>query len=110
MSAAKAESAPHPDDDRKPDKLTELTGRSCKFIANKTFREFSKDQCTDLAAALTYYAVLALFPAVLTLVSLLGLFGQGQKGTDALMGIVKDVAPSATPDTKQPKFKRAEKK
>jgi membrane protein len=94
-SAAKAESAPHPDDDRKPDKLTELTGRSRKFIVKKTFREFSKDQCTDLAAALTYYAVLALFPAILALVSLLGLFGQGQKGTDALMGIVKDVAPSA---------------
>jgi membrane protein len=30
-------------------------------VLRKTAREFSKDQCTDLAAALTYYAVLALF-------------------------------------------------
>ena len=45
-------------------------------------REFSKDQCTDLAAALTYYAVLALFPAVIALISLLGLVGQGAKTVD----------------------------
>ena len=45
--------------------------------AARTVREFSKDQCTDLAAALTYYAVLALFPAVIAVLSLLGLVGQG---------------------------------
>lgn len=94
-SGSKAQTAPHPDDDRKPGGVTDLTKQSWKFIVKKTFREFSKDQCTDLAAALTYYAVLALFPALLALVSLLSIFGQGQKGTDALMGIVKDVAPSA---------------
>lgn len=94
-SGSKAQTAPHPDDDRKPGGVTDLTKRSWKFIVKKTLREFSKDQCTDLAAALTYYAVLALFPALLALVSLLSIFGQGQKGTDALMGIVKDVAPSA---------------
>jgi len=94
-SGSKAQTAPHPDDDRKPGGVTELTKQSWKFIVKKTLREFSKDQCTDLAAALTYYAVLALFPALLALVSLLSIFGQGQKGTDALMGIIKDVAPSA---------------
>ncbi len=94
-SRTKARTAPHPDDDRKPDSMSDLNKRSWKFILKKTMREFSKDQCTDLAAALTYYAVLALFPAILALVSILGLLGQGQKGTDALMGIVRDVAPSA---------------
>ncbi|MDQ2739321.1 MAG: YihY/virulence factor BrkB family protein [Actinomycetota bacterium] len=94
-SRTKARTAPHPDDDRKPDSISDLNKRSWKFILKKTMREFSKDQCTDLAAALTYYAVLALFPAILALVSILGLLGQGQKGTDALMGIVRDVAPSA---------------
>jgi membrane protein len=94
-AAEKAREAPHPDDERKPESLGDLSRRSWKFILKKTIREFSKDQCTDLAAALTYYAVLALFPAILALVSLLSIFGQGQKGTDALMGIVKDVAPSA---------------
>ena len=46
--------------------------------------EFSEDQCTDLAAALTYYAVLALFPAMIALISILGVIGQGPKAvTDA---------------------------
>lgn len=51
-----------PDDDAKPDQPTDLTRRSWKFILRKTFGEFSDDQCTDLAAALTYDSVLALFP------------------------------------------------
>lgn len=99
-SGDKARTAPHPDDARKPDDLGDLTARSWKFILKKTLREFTKDHCTDLAASLTYYAVLALFPALLALVSLLSIFGQGQKGADALMGIVKDVAPNAV-DTLQ---------
>ncbi|WP_433696640.1 YihY/virulence factor BrkB family protein [Nocardiopsis sp. CA-288880] len=41
----------------------------------RTFREFSADNVTDLAAGLTYYAILSLFPALLVLVSLLGLAG-----------------------------------
>ncbi|SDP28348.1 membrane protein [Nakamurella panacisegetis] len=99
-SGSKAQTAPDPDDDRKPDDLGDLTKRSWKFILKKTIRVFSKDQCTDLAAGLTYYAVLAVFPALLAIISLLSLFNQGPSGTDALMGIVKDVAPSAA-DTLQ---------
>lgn len=50
----------------------------------------------DLAAALTYRAVLALFPALLAVFSLLGLVGQNQRVATAIMGIIRDVAP---PDT-----------
>ena len=71
-STAKAGQAPAPDDSRKPDSPTDVTKPSWKYIAKKTLREFTKDQCPDLAAALTYYAVLSLFPAMLALVSLLG--------------------------------------
>ena len=94
-SKEREQSAPAPDDPRKPDSVTDLTRRSWKFILRKTLREFSADQCLDLAAALTFYAVLALFPAILALVSLLGLIGRDQQGTTALMDIVKDVAPGA---------------
>ena len=62
-----------PELDGKPESPTKLTKPSWKYIARKTMREFSDDQCTDLAAALTYYAVLALFPALLAMVSLLSL-------------------------------------
>ena len=63
------------------------------FVLKKTFREFSSDNCTDLAAALTYFGVLALFPALLALVSILGLIGQGEQGIAALLEIAKQVAP-----------------
>ena len=66
------------------------TKPSWKYILRKTMREFSDDQCTDLAAALTYYAVLALFPALLAMVSLLGLFGQEGK-TEELVDVLSDV-------------------
>ena len=43
--------------------------------AKRTFGEFADDQLTDRAAALTYYAVLSIFPGLLVVVSLLGLLG-----------------------------------
>jgi membrane protein len=97
-STAKARTAPAPDDPRKPDSPDDVTKPSWKYIARKTLREFSKDQCPDLAAALTYYAVLSLFPALLALVSLLGVFGQAEKTTGALLDIVQNIAPGTTVD------------
>jgi membrane protein len=41
----------------------------------RTFAEFSEDNMTDWAAALTYYGILAIFPALIVLVSILGLIG-----------------------------------
>lgn len=91
-----------PDDPRKPDSPTDLTKPSFRFVLRKTAREFTADECTDLAAALTYYAVLSLFPALLVMVSLLGVFGQGRRTTDAVLGVVDDVAPGSTVDTVRP--------
>jgi membrane protein len=100
--ASTKDRAPDPDDPRKPDSPTDLTKPSGLYVLRKTAREFGHDQCTDLAAALTYYAVLSLFPAVLVMVSLLGVFGQGRRTTDALLDIVSDVAPASTVDTLRP--------
>jgi membrane protein len=87
-----------PDEAGKPESPTKLTTPAWKYIARKTLREFSDDQCTDLAAALTYYSVLALFPALLALVSLLGLFGQAGK-TDQLIGVLSDMGAGSVADT-----------
>jgi membrane protein len=92
-STAKAGSAPAPDDARKPGSPTDVDKPSWKYIARKTLREFTADQCPDLAAGLTYYAVFSMFPALLALVSLLGIFGQAEKTTAALLEIVQGVAP-----------------
>ena len=90
--------APQPDDPRKPDSPDDLTKASWWYVLRKTAREFSADQCTDLAAALTYYAVLSLFPALLVMVSLLGVFGQGQRTTDAMLEAAGDVVPASALD------------
>jgi membrane protein len=63
-----------------------------------TTRQFSRDQCTDLAAALTFYSVLSLFPAILAVVSL-GVFGQGQSTVDAVLQIVSVLGPSSAVET-----------
>ena len=97
-STAKAETAPAPDDPRKPKSPTEVTKPTWKYIAKRTLREFGKDDCPDAAAGLTYYGVLSLFPALLALVSLLGIFGQG-KLTGALLDVVRSIAPGSTVDT-----------
>ncbi|QBR93315.1 YihY/virulence factor BrkB family protein [Nocardioides euryhalodurans] len=77
----------------------ELTRQSWWYVVRKTVREFSKDECLDLAAALTYYAVLALFPALIALLSLVGLVGQGQSSAEALLDILEDMGAGAVAET-----------
>lgn len=62
----------------------------------RTITEFGQDKGTDLAAALTYYATLSLFPAILALTSLLGVFGQGPSTTQALLDVIKELGVSST--------------
>jgi|SRR5215207_1671911 len=62
-------------------------------IARRTLQAFFADQMTHHAAALTYYALMSLFPAVLLALSLLGLLGQYPETYDALLGYARDVAP-----------------
>ncbi len=93
QSKDKAANAPHPDDSRKPDGPTDLTKPSWKYIFKRAISEFSKDKVTDLAASLTYFAVLSLFPALLALVSLLGVFGKGEQTTSVLTDWLNKYAP-----------------
>ncbi|MDT7758082.1 MAG: rane protein [Mycobacterium sp.] len=94
-----ASDRPDPNDPAKPESPTDLTKRSFLYVLRRTAREFGTDQCTDLAAALTYYAVLSVFPALVVVVSLLGVFGQGQRTTDAVLQIVGDLGPASAVDT-----------
>lgn len=81
--------APDPEDDRKPDSPTEVSKPSWAYVFKRTIAEFSKDKCTDLAASLTYFAVLALFPAILAVVSILGVVGQAETTTNAMLDLVR---------------------
>ncbi|MFP1629886.1 YihY/virulence factor BrkB family protein [Streptomyces sp. 5K101] len=57
------------------EKPGQLPKRSWGGVLKRTMREFKEDNLTDWAAALTYYGVLAIFPALLALISILGLLG-----------------------------------
>jgi membrane protein len=62
-------------------------------------REFREDNLTDWAAALTYYAVLSIFPALIVLVALVGLLGQYPQTTNSILDIIDKLGPSSTVDT-----------
>lgn len=65
---------------RAPDRLTRLRRRGWQDALRRTGREILDDELSDRAAALTYYGVLAIFPTLLLLVSLVGLVGQSVTG------------------------------
>jgi len=62
-------------------------------ITKRTVVSFYDDQMTQHAAALTYYALMSLFPAALMALSLLGLFGQYPATYNAIIGYLRDVVP-----------------
>jgi membrane protein len=62
--------------DRQPDSPTDLSRRSWWSVLKRTGKQFQEDNLSDWAAALTYYAILSIFPGLLVLVSGLGLFGR----------------------------------
>jgi membrane protein len=74
-----------------PGKPHELPARSWGGVLKRTVSEFRRDNLTDLAAALTYYGVLAIFPALIALVSVLGLIGHS--ATQPLIENLDKVAP-----------------
>lgn len=86
----------------KADSPTDLKKPSWIYTLRSTVREFSEDECTDVAAGLTYYSVLALFPAAIALLSLVGLVGQGEKTVETLMTVLSDLGGSSVADTLEP--------
>ena len=96
------EQVPDPDDEAKPDSPRDLSRRSWGYVLRKTWREFGDDHCTDLAAGLTYYAVLALFPAAIAVISLVGVFGQGKDSVTKITEILQPLVSSSTLNTIQP--------
>jgi membrane protein len=94
----RASTAPAPDDPSKPDELSDIRKPSWMYVLKKTRREFSTDHATDLAAALTYYGVLAVFPGLLAFVSLLGLFGDAAETTETLLDLFAGLIPASMLD------------
>jgi membrane protein len=81
-----------PSPDAGPDSPTQLKGKGWFAALKRTVKQFSDDNITDWAAALTYYGVLSIFPGALVLVSVLGLLSGD--ATQTVRDAVNQVAPS----------------
>src|SRR5919202_2691217 len=75
------------------------TKSSTFATVKRTFTEFSEDGMTDWAAALTYYGLLSLFPALIALVSIVGLFGDPQSTTKTITKMVTQLGPGSAAST-----------
>jgi membrane protein len=65
----------------------------------RTATEFSENNLTDWAAALTYYGLLSLFPALIAMVSLLGLFGDPKTTTSSVTNVITSLGPQSAAAT-----------
>lgn len=74
-----------------PDRPSELPKRAWWGVLKRTVREFIQDNMMDQAAALTYYSIMSIFPAVVVLTAIVGLFGAS--ATRPLIANVETMAP-----------------
>jgi membrane protein len=82
-----------------PEKPSSLSVRSWTGAVGRTIREFRADNLTDWAAALTYYSILSIFPALVAFVGIVGLVGKNPETTNAILEIIDDIGPSSAVDT-----------
>jgi membrane protein len=84
---------------RGPDKPTDMKKQSWFGTLKRAGKGFSRDNLTDWAAALTYYAVLSLFPAIIALISILGLVVDPATITRVITDVVSQLGPKSAVDT-----------
>ncbi|NQX37192.1 YihY/virulence factor BrkB family protein [Herbiconiux sp. VKM Ac-2851] len=90
--------APAPDDETKVSWPTQIRKRTWRYLLRRTLHEFGQDGGIDAAAALTFFAVLSVFPAALAIVSLIGVVGDGPDVVTRLLKLLDQVAPGAVTD------------
>jgi membrane protein len=79
-----------------PRRPTQLKRRAWWGVLKRTVSEFRDDNLTDWAAALTYYAILSIFPALIVLVSILGL--AGDSATTTVLDNINELGPGPAQD------------
>jgi membrane protein len=83
--------------DHRPEGAAARTGLLATL--KRTLTEFQEDNLGDWAAALTYYGLLSLFPALIAMFSLVGIFGDPKTTTDTLTEIITELGPAAAAET-----------
>jgi membrane protein len=83
---------------REAPKLRQLHWATWRGVLFRSGKGFVDDDCGDWAAALTYYAVLAIFPSAIVIIALIRLVGDGDQAYETLLGIARDVLPGSVVD------------
>lgn len=91
-----------PEDSAKPDSPTDIKKPNWGFVLKSAVREFGDDECTDVAAGLTYRTVFSIFPGLIALVSILSLFGQSGDTVEQVMAEGEQLVPADTWSSVQP--------
>ncbi|SBT39536.1 YihY/virulence factor BrkB family protein [Micromonospora narathiwatensis] len=76
---------------RLPRRVRQLSWSTWRGVLARSGRNFVRDNCADRAAALTYYGVLALFPATVVVVALVGLVSDGERTVDTVVGLAREI-------------------
>jgi membrane protein len=84
---------------RRPEGPAHAREGSALQTIKRTLTEFSEDNLTDSAAALTYYAILSIFPALLALVAIVGLVGDPHTVTKEMTTLVTSIGPASAAQT-----------
>jgi membrane protein len=84
---------------RRPEGPAHARKGSALQTIKRTLSEFSEDNLTDSAAALTYYAILSIFPALLALVAIVGLVGDPQTVTKEMTTLLTSIGPASAAQT-----------
>src|SRR6478735_3653956 len=68
-------------------------------LLKRTLSAFRADGLSDWAAALTYYGLLSLFPAVIALISIIGLVGDPETTTRKVTEVIAEIGPDSAAQT-----------
>ncbi|MBM0232737.1 YihY/virulence factor BrkB family protein [Micromonospora sp. STR1_7] len=74
-----------------PGRVRQLNWRTWRGVLVRSVQNFVTDNCSDWAAALTYYGVLALFPSAIVVVALVGLVSSGEQTVDTVVDLANQV-------------------
>ncbi|RIV30212.1 YihY/virulence factor BrkB family protein [Micromonospora radicis] len=74
-----------------PRRIRQLSWSTWRGVLVRSGQHYLRDNCTDWAAALTYYGVLALFPSAVVVVALVGLVSDGERTVDTLLDLGRDI-------------------
>ncbi|SCE69987.1 membrane protein [Micromonospora coriariae] len=76
---------------RVPRRIRQLSWRTWRGVVVRSARNFVADNCSDWAAALTYYGVLALFPSAIVVVALVGLVSNGEQTVATVVDLARQM-------------------